>query len=444
MSSDEEEPERRIYPSETAALAGGKALLKANELDEAADAFGQALELAIATHGEDSTATADYYMAYGDVLLRIVDSSSDVFGAGAQPAEDPRADQENTGARPSPSRLPPAPGTPRMLTHTAALAEPGAAADAGADAADPSDSAAAPAEVEEAADADDLELAFQMLELARLRYEAMPTSAERCRKLADVYSRLGDLSQTNDQFDSALQEYQQALELRQEELHLGGTDVFQAKRAIAAEHANIACTLQYQDTPRLADALSHQQAALSTIEALMTSSTAATPAQDAAAAVAPGNSSLAEELTAIRADIHEKVEALREAVSQGLAPRPGAAAAALSAGGPVAAGGSAGTTTIGFGAKPAQQTIGFGAPSVQASSSAPTVLAVKKKRKVATIPMAAAGNGVENVICPAGAGSTTTIGFGGTNQLLQSKPQPTCGAGKGDALGTKRTAEALE
>lgn len=441
MSSDEEEPERRIYPSETAALAGGKALLKANELDDAADAFGQALELAIATHGEDSTATADYYMAYGDVLLRIVDNSSDVFGAGAQPAEDPRADQENTGAWPS---LPACPGAPQRLTHAAALAEPGAAADAGAEAAAPSDAAAAPAEAEGAADADDLELAFQMLELARLRYEAMPTSAERCRKLADVYSRLGDLSQTNDQFDSALQEYQQALELRQEELDLGGTDVFQAKRAIAAEHANIACTLQYQDTPRLADALSHQQAALSTIDALMTSSTTEAPAQDVAAAQAPGDSSLADELTAIRADIHDKVEALREAVSQGLAPRPGAAAAALSARAPAATGESAGTTTIGFGAKPAQQSIGFGAPSLQASSNAPTVLAVKKKRKVAATPMAAAGNGVENVMGPAAAGSTTAIGFGGTNQLLQSKSLPTCGAGKGDALGIKRTAEALE
>lgn len=102
MAGEEEgeEVERRIYPTETAALAGGKALLKANELDDAADAFGQALELAIAAHGEDSCATADYYMAYGDVLLRIVDESNDVFGGGAQP-EDPRANQENTGARPT-------------------------------------------------------------------------------------------------------------------------------------------------------------------------------------------------------------------------------------------------------------------------------------------------------------------------------------------------------
>ena len=110
---DEEEVERRVYPSETAALTAGKALQKAGELDDAADAFGQALEHAIAAHGEESTATADYYMAYGDVLLSIVDKNGDVFGSGAQP-EDPRANQENTGAW---SHAPPAPLSSRSPAH---------------------------------------------------------------------------------------------------------------------------------------------------------------------------------------------------------------------------------------------------------------------------------------------------------------------------------------
>lgn len=309
--------------------------------------------------------------------------------------------------------------------------------------------AAAPGEGEEAADADDLELAFQMLELARLRYEAMNSGADRCRKLADVYSRLGDLNQTNDQFEVALQEYQKALGLRREELEAGGTDAVLAKRDIAAEHSNIARALQYQDTPRLADALSHQQAALSTIDALMASSTTVAVAQDEAAAQPPRESSEVAELKAVRADINEKVEELREAVGQGLAvPRPGAAAAALGAasGGttPAGAGGPVGTTTIGFGNKPAQQTIGFGAPTMQASSNAPTVLAVKKKRKVAATPVVA-GNGVGNVMAAVPADGNTTVGFGGTNQLLQPKSQqPGCGVGKLDTVGTKRTGEALE
>ena len=54
-----------------------------------------------------------------------------------------------------------------QLTARRALAEPG------------SDAAAAAV----APDADDLELAFQMLELARLRYHTLPESGERCRKL---------------------------------------------------------------------------------------------------------------------------------------------------------------------------------------------------------------------------------------------------------------------
>ena len=139
-----------------------------------------------------------------------------------------------------------------------------------------------------APDADDLELAFQMLELARLRYHALPESGERCRKLADVYSRLGDLNQTNDQFEAALQEYQQALELRKQELASGGTDAVLTKRDIAFEHSNIARALQYQDTPRIADALGHQRSALATIDELMaaSSSGAAEAAAGAAAAAA--------------------------------------------------------------------------------------------------------------------------------------------------------------
>lgn len=317
-------------------------------------------------------------------------------------------------------------------------------------------------------DADDLELAFQMLELARLRYEAMPEGAERCRKLADVFSRLGDLSQTNDQFEPALQEYQKALALRLQELDAGGTDVVLTKRDIAAEHSNIARALQYQDTPRLADALSHQRAALSTIDALMASSTAAAvaePAAAAGAAQAAGESSVVGELKAVRADIHDKVEELREAVGQGLvAPPPGAAAAALGASGgasAAAAGPAGGTTTIGFGAKPAQQSTGFGAPTLQASASAPKVLAVKKKRKVATVPVAAgSGMAAMAMMPPAaaggtttigfGTGGTTTIGFGGTSQnQLQPKSQQAASSCAGGAaasvVGAKRpAAEALE
>lgn len=327
--------------------------------------------------------------------------------------------------------------------------------------------AAAPAATE--VDADDLELAFQMLELARLRYEGMVEGGERCRKLADVYSRLGDLAQTNDQFEPALQEYQKALDLRQQELKLGGTDGVLAKRDVAAEHSNIARALQYQDTPRLADALSHQRAALATIDALMAASTSAAAAGEAAAAApaaaaaAPAGPSKKAELKAVRDDIAEKVEELREAVGQGLhAPPPGAAAAAMGA---AAAGPAGGTTTMGFGAPSAgaaksagvSQT-GFGAPTLQASASAPTVLAVKKKRKVSAMPVAASMGGAASMMgMPSGgtttmgfgAGGTTTIGFGSSNSgaaanMLPSKAAAAVSCGAAAGVPKRTAAEALE
>ena len=49
-----------------------------------------------AAHGEESPELAEYYFAYGDVLLLLVETNGDVFGGAAK--EDPQAEQENTGA----------------------------------------------------------------------------------------------------------------------------------------------------------------------------------------------------------------------------------------------------------------------------------------------------------------------------------------------------------
>ena len=93
---EEEEPPRETFATAAIALSTGKGRLKARQLDDAADALGQALEMSIAEHGEESSAVAEYYFAYGDVLLSIVENNGDVFGTGAQ--TDPGANQENAGA----------------------------------------------------------------------------------------------------------------------------------------------------------------------------------------------------------------------------------------------------------------------------------------------------------------------------------------------------------
>ena len=70
---EEEEPPRETFATAAIALSTGKGRLKARQLDDAADALGQALEMSIAEHGEESSAVAEYYFAYGDVLLSIVE-----------------------------------------------------------------------------------------------------------------------------------------------------------------------------------------------------------------------------------------------------------------------------------------------------------------------------------------------------------------------------------
>ena len=94
--SEQEEPPRETFATAAIALSTGKGRMKARQLDDAADALGQALEMSIAEHGEESSAVAEYYFAYGDVLLSIVENNGDVFGTGAQ--TDPGANQENAGA----------------------------------------------------------------------------------------------------------------------------------------------------------------------------------------------------------------------------------------------------------------------------------------------------------------------------------------------------------
>lgn len=379
-------------------LARGRKLAQADNLDDAADAFGAALEKSSGNHGEDSPALAEYYYAYGDVLLRLVEKNGDIFGGGAQQEEeDPQADQENT--------------------------EPGSGAAASNGAPEP--------------DADDMELAWQMLELARVAYSRTPVSASQQEHLADVLSRLGDLSQTNDQFDKALSDYKEALGLRVEQLGLEGGNTPSTQRAIAAEHSNVARALQYQDNPLIKEALHHSEEALKVIDALIASSET-------------------EKLEAIRTDMTEKVEELRDMVRQ--APVPGEAAAAATGTAPAAKqqtasatagfGSSAGTTTIGFGSSAGTATVGFG------SSAGTTTVGFGGSTGTTTIGFGSStGGGTAGNACGVGGAaggtasgsfsmvSTASAGFTGGPTLLavkKRKKAPAATAGDCPAVAKPR------
>lgn len=83
-----------------------------------------------------------------------------------------------------------------------------------------------------------MELAWDMLELARLGFSRQTVTNKQQGRWADTLSRLGDLSQTNDQFEKAVSDYQDALAQRKKQLELFCThpEANDTKRALAAEH----------------------------------------------------------------------------------------------------------------------------------------------------------------------------------------------------------------
>lgn len=108
-----------------------------------------------------------------------------------------------------------------------------------------------------------MELAWQMLEIARVAYGKAPKNTAQNQKLADVYSRLGDHSQMNDHFDQAVQDYKSALKIREQSHDLSSTNI---KRVLASDMCNIARALQYSDPPDFQRALDYTKNAAAAMD----------------------------------------------------------------------------------------------------------------------------------------------------------------------------------
>ena len=117
--------------------------------------------------------------------------------------------------------------------------------------------------VSSAEEAEDMELAWQMLEIARVAYGKAPKNTAQNQKLADVYSRLGDHSQMNDHFDQAVQDYKSALKIREQSHDLSSTNI---KRVLASDMCNIARALQYSDPPDFQRALDYTKNAAAAMD----------------------------------------------------------------------------------------------------------------------------------------------------------------------------------
>ena len=191
-------------------------------------------------HGEHGAECAQSYVEYGRALLRKVQTQDDPFGSKLPGRNDKQPTAAGGGGSSSKE------------------GEGGADADA-ADAATNDADEPAHDEGEGEEESDDLELAFQVLEVARLIYEKQPTP-ETEMALAEVRELIGDVQMENEAWEDAIKDIKASLEIRERRLpptdrilahmhyQLGTATValVEKQRAQAKEHYTAAAEVRQQ------------------------------------------------------------------------------------------------------------------------------------------------------------------------------------------------------
>lgn len=240
MSDEEGSGEEELTAEESLATAREHAA--DGNTEEALLCYGHALQLVVEAAGDETAAEcAPYYFAYGDALMTAEDRTARELG---DADEEEAAGGEAGGAAMAGEVRPTSPGGRERPE-------------------------------------DDIELAWEMLEGARVCYGKHPDTVDRSVRLADVYSRLGDVMQANEMFAQAITEYTHAHRLREQALAADaapsdrpadGTVPALARgplrRAVAAELCNIGRALQWSVPPRAADAVISYERAHALVEDL--------------------------------------------------------------------------------------------------------------------------------------------------------------------------------
>ncbi len=155
--------------------------------------------------GDQGLAVAPFYYEYGNVLVHLKQQQSDFLGSATEAA-----------------------GKRKAEAQVAAVGRQVGGGDGEGD--------------EE--DADDMQIAWEVLELARVVYARSPNKAH-VVELAKVHGRLGDLAMENEQFEQAMTEFNKCFELQKKELSPGD-------RRLAGSHSDLAQACLYDQKPELA------------------------------------------------------------------------------------------------------------------------------------------------------------------------------------------------
>jgi len=195
-----------------AALGAGKRHLLVQDVDAAVESFGEACELFSAQFGENAVECGEAYLYYGKALLEQARLETDALGGpmvgeGGDKSEEEDGDED---------------------TETA---------DNSTECELPKGDAEGEAEGEEAAEGEDddepnnLQLAWQMLELAKLVYtkqvsEGSPeTKLEAERKLCDTLLTLGEVSLENEDYVHAEEDLLNCLQIQVDSLPADSRDI---------------------------------------------------------------------------------------------------------------------------------------------------------------------------------------------------------------------------
>ena len=370
-------------------------------------------------HGDEHSDCAGAYAEYAKALLRKVQSEGDPFGS-AGPK--PEAKSAPTGE----GEAGPSSGT---AEDAAAGDEATGEGEGGGDEEEGGDDDDAEEGDGEASDeADDLELAFQCFEVARLAYEKMP-GAELSLDLAEVLECIGEVHMENEHWTPAVSEFASSLSIKEKKLPAGDRQLAHLHFLMAqasASHmedllrdpdadrggdpadASSSSAITPEATREAADAqrkeaIRHYEACAKVFELrleLLTQSAA--PAADAAAA-APSES---DDLKELLAEVLEKAKELEGAATTAAAQAAKAAGAAAGSAAAAAASdgaaattpsgfdaprcgiSAAGVTTVGFGAgASAGGGAGFGGSATAGKASAAPVQIIAGRKKAVLVPL---------------------------------------------------------
>ena len=366
-------------------------------------------------HGDGHNECAEAYVEYAKALLEKVQVESVPFGSAGPKPEAKSAPAGEGEAGPSSGTAEDAAAGDEATGEGEGGGDGeeggGDGEEGGGDGEEGGDDDAEEGEGEASDEADDLELAFQCFEVARLVYEKKP-GAE--LPLAEVLESLGEVHMENEQWASAVSEFESALSIKTELLPAGDRQLahlhFLMARASEAHKDDLerggdpaegsSSSAMTPEATKVAaaaqrdQARSHYEACAELLELrLQQLAQSAAPAADAAARAARSES---DELKELLVEVKEKAKEL-DAASE-----TAATAAAAAAG---AAAGTAAAAAAASDCRAASTTSGFDAPRCGISAAG-----------VTTVGFGAGAS--------AGGGATTTVGFGGSAAAGKASAAP--------------------